>query len=84
MAGEHAGPQPFEFPDAMAVMQETFAAAFAETADAAWTANGFSRIGERCGRIGLPTAIIQEGGYVCDALGENLAAFMGGFASAAG
>jgi hypothetical protein len=30
VAGEHAGPQPFEFPDAMAVMQEVFAAAFAE------------------------------------------------------
>ena len=27
VVGEHAGPQPFEFPDAMAVMQETFAAA---------------------------------------------------------
>src|SRR5689334_24412476 len=32
VAGEHAGPQPFEFPDAMAGMQETFAAAFAEAA----------------------------------------------------
>src|SRR6185437_5380460 len=32
VAGEHAGPQPFEFPDAMAVMQQVFAAAFAETA----------------------------------------------------
>ena len=30
--GEHAGPQPFEFGAAMAVMQETFAAAFAEVA----------------------------------------------------
>ena len=29
VVGEHAGPQPFEFPEAMAVMQETFAAAFA-------------------------------------------------------
>lgn len=32
VVGEHAGPQPFEFPGAMAVMQETFAAAFAEAA----------------------------------------------------
>jgi hypothetical protein len=32
VVGEHAGPQPFEFPEAMAVMQETFAAAFAEAA----------------------------------------------------
>ena len=30
MVGEHAGPQPFEFGEAMTVMQETFAAAFAE------------------------------------------------------
>jgi hypothetical protein len=35
VVGEHAGPQPFEFPDAMAVMQETFAAAFAEAAGTA-------------------------------------------------
>jgi hypothetical protein len=27
VAGEYAGPQPFEFPEVMAVMQETFAAA---------------------------------------------------------
>ena len=32
VVGEHAGPQPFEFPEVMAVMQETFAAAFAEAA----------------------------------------------------
>jgi len=30
IVGEHAGPQPFEFPEAMAVMQEVFAAAFSE------------------------------------------------------
>src|SRR5262249_56678894 len=28
IAGEHAGPQPFEFPDAAAVMQQVFTAAF--------------------------------------------------------
>src|SRR6266516_2409169 len=28
LVGEHGGPQPFEFPDAMAVMQQVFAAAF--------------------------------------------------------
>jgi hypothetical protein len=33
VAGEHAGPQPFEFPEAMAVMQETMAAAFAAPAE---------------------------------------------------
>ena len=30
VAGEHAGPQPFEFPAAMAVMQQVFTEAFAE------------------------------------------------------
>jgi hypothetical protein len=28
IAGEHGGPQPFEFPDATAVMQQVFTAAF--------------------------------------------------------
>lgn len=45
---------------------------------------GFARIGERCAKIGLPTAIVQEGGYVCDALGDNLTSFMGGFVAASG
>jgi acetoin utilization deacetylase AcuC-like enzyme len=40
---------------------------------------GFARIGERIARIGLPAAIIQEGGYLCDALGDNLASFLGGY-----
>jgi hypothetical protein len=35
VVGEHAGPQPFEFGEVMAVMQETFAAAFAEAAGTA-------------------------------------------------
>ncbi|MBB3771956.1 acetoin utilization deacetylase AcuC-like enzyme [Angulomicrobium tetraedrale] len=43
---------------------------------------GFRRIGERIGGIGLPTVIVQEGGYICDALGDNLIAFMDGFRSA--
>jgi hypothetical protein len=34
IVGEHAGPQPFEFPDATAVMQQVFAAAFAQAAEA--------------------------------------------------
>ncbi|MDZ5697709.1 histone deacetylase family protein [Chelativorans sp. M5D2P16] len=45
--------------------------------------DGFARIGERCAKLGLPTAIIQEGGYVCDALGDNLTAFLTGFGSSA-
>ena len=54
VAGEHAGPQPFEFPDAMAVMQETFAAAFAEAVDAAGSAPSQST-GELAGRAGQDT-----------------------------
>jgi acetoin utilization deacetylase AcuC-like enzyme len=40
---------------------------------------GFGQIGRRLARLGLPTAIVQEGGYLCAALGDNLAAFLAGF-----
>lgn len=43
------------------------------------TTAGFSRAAEAIARAGLPTAIIQEGGYLCDALPHNLAAFLGSF-----
>ena len=39
----------------------------------------FARIGQAVAGIGLPTVIVQEGGYVCDALGSNLTAFLEGF-----
>jgi acetoin utilization deacetylase AcuC-like enzyme len=45
--------------------------------------DGFRRIGERCAGMGLPTVVVQEGGYVCDRLGDNLAAFLTGFRDAA-
>jgi acetoin utilization deacetylase AcuC-like enzyme len=45
------------------------------------TTDGFGRIGEKIGGAGLPTAIIQEGGYICDDLGGNLASFLSGFRS---
>lgn len=44
---------------------------------------GFRSIGERCAGIAGPTVIVQEGGYLCDALGENLTAFLAGFRDAA-
>ncbi|MBX3577424.1 MAG: histone deacetylase family protein [Rhizobiaceae bacterium] len=44
------------------------------------TTPGFARIGEAIGTLALPTVIVQEGGYLCDALGDNLAAFLTGFA----
>ena len=48
VVGEHAGPQPFEFPDAMAVMQQTFAAAFAEAAGSA-PSQSTGELAERAG-----------------------------------
>ena len=41
---------------------------------------GFNSIGSRISeKLGLPTVIVQEGGYLCPELGENLAAFIQGF-----
>ncbi len=40
---------------------------------------GFSRIGEAIAGLGLPTVIVQEGGYLCDELGDNLTSFLTGF-----
>jgi acetoin utilization deacetylase AcuC-like enzyme len=47
------------------------------------TTAGFARIAEAIGALGMPTAIVQEGGYLCDALGDNLAAFLAAYAAAA-
>ena len=46
------------------------------------TTPGFGRIGAAIARLGLPTVFVQEGGYLCDALGRNLAAALGGFEAA--
>lgn len=43
------------------------------------TTPGFARIAERIAALGLPTVIVQEGGYLCDALGANLTSFLTGF-----
>jgi acetoin utilization deacetylase AcuC-like enzyme len=40
---------------------------------------GFAEIARHLAGLGLPTAIIQEGGYLCDALGDNLKSFLKGF-----
>lgn len=42
------------------------------------TTEGIGKAGALVREAGLPTAIIQEGGYLSDALGDNLAAFMNG------
>jgi len=40
---------------------------------------GFSAIGKALSALGLPTVIVQEGGYLSDALGDNLRSFLDGF-----
>ncbi len=40
---------------------------------------GFARIAEAISGLGLPTVIVQEGGYLCDALSANLTSFLTGF-----
>ncbi len=49
------------------------------TANLAVTAEGFHTIGQRIGSLGLPTLLVQEGGYIVERLGGNLAAFLDGF-----
>ena len=39
----------------------------------------FGELGERFGRLGLPTLIVQEGGYQVSALGRNVRRFLEGF-----
>lgn len=43
------------------------------------TTEGFGRIGRACAAIGLPTVIVQDGGYLSPELTTNLAALLGGF-----
>lgn len=46
------------------------------------TTAGFRRIGEALARIGLPTVLVQEGGYLSDILGVNLASVLAGYEAA--
>ncbi|MCJ2137294.1 histone deacetylase family protein [Methylobacterium sp. J-026] len=46
------------------------------------TRAGFAGAAARIARAGLPTALVQEGGYLCAALPENLAAFLAAFDAA--
>ena len=45
---------------------------------------GFRACGRAIGALGLPTLLVQEGGYAVDELGANLVAFLDGFGSARG
>ncbi len=43
------------------------------------TTPGFARIGATIAGLGLPTLMVQEGGYLSQELGDNLASFLNGF-----
>ncbi|MCF3972595.1 histone deacetylase family protein [Paracoccus salsus] len=45
---------------------------------------GFGRIGSAIAGLGLPSVFVQEGGYLCDALGDNLASFLIGYQESRG
>ena len=47
------------------------------------TTPGFATLMAEIARLGLPTVLVQEGGYLSDDLGPNLASALRGFASAA-
>jgi len=49
------------------------------TANLAVTGEGFRTIGQCIGGFGLPTLLVQEGGYIVEKLGDNLTAFLNGF-----
>jgi acetoin utilization deacetylase AcuC-like enzyme len=40
---------------------------------------GFAHIAAAIAKLGLPTVLVQEGGYLCDELGANLVSFLRGF-----
>jgi acetoin utilization deacetylase AcuC-like enzyme len=40
---------------------------------------GFGQIAARIKQIGLPTLMVQEGGYLSKDLGDNLSSFLEGF-----
>ena len=48
------------------------------------TTLGFARIAEAIAALALPTVIVQEGGYLCDALADNLTSFLTGYAGRIG
>ena len=43
------------------------------------TTQGFAQIGQQIAALNLPTLIVQEGGYLCPELGQNLSAVLNAF-----
>lgn len=69
-------------PDALVVAVGLDAFEGDPLAGLAVTTEGFRRIGATIAGLGLPSVLVQEGGYLCDALGDNLIAFLDGFEQA--
>lgn len=69
-------------PDALVVPLGFDASEFEPLAALKVTQEGFARAGAAIGRLGLPTAICQEGGYNVDLLGTLLQRFLTGFGEA--
>lgn len=69
-------------PDALVIALGLDASERDPLAFLAVTTEGFSRIGERLGQAPQPTVIVQEGGYISEVLGDNLAAVLAGFETA--
>lgn len=46
------------------------------------SSEGFGQLGRRVRAIGLPTVVVQEGGYCIEALGDNTTRFFNGFDAA--
>lgn len=53
-----------------------------QEASFALTAEAYPAIGRRIAALGLPTLLVQEGGYATAALGQNLVGLLSGFAAA--
>jgi acetoin utilization deacetylase AcuC-like enzyme len=53
-------------------------------AKVAVTAQGFFRLGDRIRQAGLPTLVVQEGGYDLEALGSNVRQFFSGLNTGTG
>src|SRR5262249_28274100 len=69
-------------PDALVVALGLDASEHDPLAGLAVTTDGFRRIGRAIARLGMPTVLVQEGGYLSDILGVNLTAVLGGFEAA--
>jgi acetoin utilization deacetylase AcuC-like enzyme len=45
------------------------------------TTEGFNRLGKQVAALGLPTLVVQEGGYHLETLATNTVSFFNGFLS---